>query len=150
MPPARSTHARIVAKLMIALRNQLDVARYDVLPGSLGVVIRKEPLTCRNPDLAVFDRTTLVEENGYFHSAPQLAIEVLSPSETRRMTERKLRDYGDIGTSEVWIISPEAGTVEVLLLENGQLRRSSILAEGILKPREFPNVQVDISTIWPD
>jgi Uma2 family endonuclease len=150
MPPARSNHARIVAKLMTALRRQLDEARYDVLAGSLGVVIRKEPLTCRNPDLVVFDRTSLIEENGYFHSAPQLAIEVLSPSETRRMTERKLRDYASIGTPEVWIISPEAGTVEVLLLEEGQLRRTAILAEGLLKPREFPHVQVDISTIWPD
>jgi Uma2 family endonuclease len=150
MPPARSTRARIVAKLMTALRNQLDAARYDVLPGSLGVVIRKEPLTCRNPDLVVFDRTTVVEESGYFHSAPQLTIEVLSPSETSRMTERKLRDYESIGTPEVWIVSPEAGTVEVLLLQDGHLHRSAILAEGILKPREFPHVQVDIDTIWPD
>jgi len=150
MPPARSTHAIIIANLMTALLNQLDRAHYYVLTGSLGVVIRKAPLTCRNPDIAVFDRTTIIEENGYFHSAPQLAIEVLSPSETRRLTERNLRDYGDIGTSEVWIVSPEAGTVEVLLLENGVLRRSAILAEGILKPREFPHVQVDIDTIWPD
>jgi Uma2 family endonuclease len=150
MPPARRTHARIIAKLMKALQNQLDEALYETVAGSLGVVIRRVPLTCRNPDIAVFDRTTIIEENGYYHSAPQLAIEVLSPSETRRMTERKLRDYGDIGTSEVWIVSPEAGTVEVLLLDNGQLRRSAILAEGILKPREFPYVQVDIDTIWPD
>jgi Uma2 family endonuclease len=150
MPPARRMHARIIAKLMKALLNQLDEARYEALTGSLGVVIRKVPLTCRNPDIAVFDRATLVEENGYFHSAPQLAIEVLSPSETRRLTERKLRDYADIGTPEVWIVSPEAGTVEVLLLDSGALRRSAILAEGILKPREFPHVQVDIDTIWPD
>ena len=100
--------------------------------------------------IAVFDRTTIIEENGYYHSAPQLAIEVLWPSETRRMTERELRDYGDIGTSEVWVVSPEASTVEVLRLEDGHLRRAAILAEGILKPRAFPNVQVDISSIWPD
>lgn len=149
-PPAHRTHARIVANLMGALQTQVDEARYDVLAGSLGVVIRRKPLTCRNPDLVVFDRRTVVEVNGYFESAPQLAIEVLSPSETRRLTERKLRDYEDIGTPEVWIVSPEAGTVEVLLLENGRLRRAAILAEGILNPRELPQVQIDIGTIWPD
>ncbi len=150
MPPAKNLHARIIARLMEAILPHLHTPRYDVLSGVFGIVIRKQPLTCRNPDLAVFDRTTVVEESGYFHSAPQLAIEVLSPSETRRMTERKLRDYETIATPEVWVISPEAETVEVLLFEDGGLRRTAILAEGLLKPRAFPHVQVDISTIWPD
>jgi Uma2 family endonuclease len=148
MPLARRTQARIIAQLMQALQNRLDEACYETVTGGLGVVIGKVPLTCRNPDIAVFDR--MIEENGYYHSTPQLAIEVLRPSGTRRMSERELRDYGDIGTSEVWGVSPEASTVEVLRLADGHLRRAAILAQGILKPRAFPNVQVDISSIWPD
>jgi Uma2 family endonuclease len=84
------------------------------------------------------------------HSAPQLAIEVLSPSETRKEIVGKLRDYESIGTEEVWLISPEAGTVEVLQLDAGKLGRSAILAEGTLKPKHFPTVQIDIAEIWPD
>ena len=75
-------------------------------------MIRKDPLTCRVPDLALFVRDSVIEEDGYFHSAPQLAIEVLSPTETRREQTEKLRDYESIGVSEVWLVSPEAGTVE--------------------------------------
>jgi len=51
---------------------------------------------------------------------------------------------------EVWLISPEAHTIEILLLENGFLRRSQILAEGLLQPKLFPHVSIDIATIWPD
>jgi Uma2 family endonuclease len=55
-----------------------------------------------------------------------------------------------IGVPEVWVISPEARTVEVLHLENGYLHRAQILAEGVLTPRLFPRVTVDIAGIWPD
>jgi Uma2 family endonuclease len=150
MPPNKLVHAVVVSRLAAALLRQLDPARYYVFSGSFGLVIRKQPLTCREPDIAVFERSTVVEMDGYLHSAPQVAVEVLSPSETRRSIEEKLLDYQSIGLSEVWLVSPEGGTVEILLLENGLLRRSAILAEGILKPTRFPHVQIDIAEIWPD
>ncbi len=150
MPPNKARHVRVVSRLMASLQRQLDQAQFEVFAGSFGLVIRKQPLTCREPDVAVFEKAGLVEIEGYFHSAPQLAIEVLSPSETRRMTDDKLRDYESIGVAEVWLVSPEAATVEVLYLEDGKLRRSAILAEGTLRPKHFPSVQVDIAGIWPD
>jgi len=150
MPPCKSPHPKVVAKLMSALVRQLDDALFWILTGSFGLVIRKEPLTCRIPDLAVFERATLVEADGYFQSAPLLAVEVLSPSEDRKIKAEKLRDYESISVPEVWLISPEGRTVEILYLEEQQLRRSAILAEGLLKPRLFPGVQIDIAQIWPD
>ena len=36
-----------------------------------GLVIRKQPLTSRVPDLAVFELSAIVEQDGYIHSAPQ-------------------------------------------------------------------------------
>ena len=45
---------------------------------------------------------------------------------------------------------PGGRTVEVLHLQDGRLQRVALLAEGVLKPREFPHVQVDIDQIWPD
>jgi Uma2 family endonuclease len=77
-------------------------------------------------------------------------IEILSPSETRKEITEKLRDYESIGVEEVWLVSPEARTVEVLGLQNGRLERVSVLAEGILRPKHFPTVQIDIAEIWPD
>ena len=114
-----------------------------------GLIIRKSPLTSRIPDLAVFDRSTIVNQDGYIHSAPQLLAEVLSPANTRRDREEKLADYAEIGVPEVWVISPEARTVEILYLQDRYLRTAHVRNSGILTPKLFPNVAIDIATIWP-
>jgi Uma2 family endonuclease len=91
-----------------------------------------------------------VEQDGYIHSAPQLVVEVLSPANTRREREEKLGDYASLGVPEVWVVSPEALTVEVLHLRDGRLQTSEVFKTGLLKPRHFPGVQIDIAQIWPD
>src|ERR1700730_3493925 len=134
MPPAKLLHALVVANLVAELQRQLDRRKFPVLSGSFGIVSRMDPLTSRIPDIAVFEKETWVVVDGYLHSAPQLAIEVLSPTETQRISGDKLRDYEALGTEEVWIVSPEAQTVEVLVLDSGRFRREALLAEGLLKP----------------
>ncbi|MBZ5583276.1 MAG: Uma2 family endonuclease [Acidobacteriia bacterium] len=150
MPPNKWPHAQVVRNLVAAFLRQIDPAAVELVFSDFGLVIRRDPLTCREPDLALFDRGAMVVQDGYFHSPPQLAIAVLSPSETRRQIEEKLRDYESIGVPEVWLVSPEAGTLERLLPEGGRLRRSAIVAEGSLTPQRFPNVSIDILAIWPE
>lgn len=151
MPPAKALHAKIIAKLNRALDRQLDPNRTLLLCSTFGLVIRKNPLTSRVPDLAIFQLENLIEEDGYFHSAPQLAVEVLSPANTPAKLREKLADYAEIGVPEVWVLSPESQTVEILILENHHLVCSGILGNGdLLKPMHFAHVQVDIAQIWPD
>jgi Uma2 family endonuclease len=150
MPPPKLNHSLIVQQIYGMLLRQLDSTRYLTLVSTFGLVIRKFPLTSRVPDLAVFDRSTMSVEDGYIHSAPRLAVEVLSPANTRPDRERKLADDEAIGIPEVWVISPEARTVEVLVLTEDRLRSSAILAEGVLKPIHFPHVEINIPEIWPN
>jgi Uma2 family endonuclease len=44
---------------------------------------------------------------------PDLAVEVLSPSYTRSEMERKRREYFTAGTRLVWVVDPDARTVDV-------------------------------------
>ena len=150
VPAAKTKHAVIVARAFRALDGQLDASRVIVLTGSFGLIIRQSPLTSRVPDLAVCELATLNEPDGYIHTAPQLLVEVLSPANSRREREEKLADYAGLGVPEVWVISPEACTVEVLYLEDGFLHSTQILARGVLTPRLFPAVSIDIAHIWPD
>jgi Uma2 family endonuclease len=150
MPPAKRKHALIVRQLSKPFILGLDPKRYDTPEGSYGLVIRTAPLTSRTPDFAVFERSSVVEKDGYYHSPPQFLVEVLSPANTSREMERKLADYASIGVPEVWIISPEGRTIEVLYFEAGSLRRHQLAAEGTLTPRHFPDIRIDIATIWPD
>ena len=150
-PPAKLVHALIVEELHRAFFSQMDRKLVRVLSSSFGLIIRKRPLTSRVPDIAVFEIATMVEADGCVHSPPQLVVELLSPANTRRERAEKLADYAELGVPEVWIVSPEARTVELLHIESGQYTRTQILAAGDrLKPRLFPHVEVDISRIWPD
>jgi Uma2 family endonuclease len=45
--------------------------------------------------------------------APDLAAEVISPSETWLQVQRKLRDYFAAGVQQVWLLSPELGEAHV-------------------------------------
>ncbi|MEI9972923.1 MAG: Uma2 family endonuclease [Ignavibacteriota bacterium] len=150
MPPAKWKHAYIVSRLDGALRSQLDDSRAVIATGSFGLVICRSPLTSRIPDLAVFELSTLIEHDGYIHSAPQLLVEVLSPANNRREREEKLADYATLGVPEVWVISPEARTVEILYLEEHYLHTDRIVATGAITPRLFPQMSVEIAKIWPD
>lgn len=149
MPPAKFRHALIVHNIQRALLFPPD-AQTPVLTGSYGLIIRTSPLTSRDPDIVVIRKQGLIERDGYIHSAPQLVIEVFSPSNRPKNRERLRDDYASLGVPEYWEVSPNRRTLEVLLLEAGRYHTAATLAEGILKPREFPDVQVDISTIWPD
>jgi len=148
-PPNKSVHARIVMRLAAMFLRQLDDAVYDVFSSSVGLVIRTEPLVCREPDLAIFERSRAVEIEGYFHSAPELAVEVNSPANTPRERKRKLAGYAELGIPEVWVFSPESRSVQVLLLENGAYRGSSDSAVAILTPKLLPSVRIEVAAVWP-
>jgi Uma2 family endonuclease len=149
MPPNKVIHAYAVENLADLLKSQLDRRIVRVLVSTFGLVIRRDPITTRVPDIAVFIRSNVIEQDGYIHSAPELLVEVLSPANTRAERAGKLKDYESLGVPEVWVVSPEAQTVEVLLLQDGRLVTTSLLREGQLTPTRFPEAAVDVSAIWP-
>lgn len=149
MPPNKVLHADTVENLADLLKVGADPKKVQVRVSTFGLVIHRDPLTTRVPDIAVFLRSHVVEEDGYIHSAPELIVEVLSPANTRGERAEKLKDYESLGVPEVWVVSPEARTVEVLTLENGWLVTAALLRQGQLTPSHFPKVQVDIAAIRP-
>jgi Uma2 family endonuclease len=150
MPPTHYPHAEIIQNLIEALVGQIDKKRARVLGSNLGLMITRDPLTCRSPDLVVFWRDKMVIQDGLYWSAPGLVVEILSPSENRRRQEGKLADYAAIGVPEVWLVSPEAETIEICLLKEGKLERAAVLAGGSLQPSEFAGVTISVSAIFPE
>jgi Uma2 family endonuclease len=150
MPPAKSKHARIVNRLKKTLDRQLSEETYEIFDTNFGLIIRRSPLTSRVPDIAVFRKSSTVEIDGYFHSAPELIVEVLSPGNRYDERAEKLCDYESLGVPEFWVVSPQARTFEVFQLVNGKLTLVAALREGILHPARFPEVAVDISSVWAE
>src|SRR5579872_7482026 len=89
MPPPEPDHAVIIDELHRILVLQLDYKIFRVSSSVFGLLIREKPLVCREPDLAVFVRENTVVRDKLICSPPELVVEVLSPSNTRRDMMRK-------------------------------------------------------------
>lgn len=114
--------------------------------GDLGVVsgpdgpLRVSPSQVRLPDLAFFSRQRFRgrKKRGepILDLAPDLAVEVLSKSNTRREMDRKLREYFAAGTRLVWYVDPKKRCVSVYT-QPGQptlLREDQVLDGGAVLP----------------
>jgi Uma2 family endonuclease len=127
-------HQWMSGNLHLALRAYLDAnQRGIVLYAPCDILIQREPLRTRQPDLFIFlrgrqDVGDLQEflEQPIIEAAPDIAIEILSKNETRLMRMDKIEDYRRIGVKESWIVSLQAQTVEIL-----QLSAQGILTVGI-------------------
>jgi Uma2 family endonuclease len=142
--------ALVVDEFTAQFHARVDRKKIQVLSSSFGLLIRKEPLTCRQPDLAIYWKERLAVEDGNVFSAPDLVIQVISPSETRRRKEEKMEDYASIGVPEAWLVSPEAQMIEVRILREGKLERTRIAADGVLEPGRFPGVSIRLADLWPE
>ena len=112
MPPTGLRHGRVMRLVARALD------RYAMQTGSGEVLLdcgfRLAADTVQAPDVAFIrdDRRTKVTERiGDF--APDLAVEILSPSDNAGRLQRKIGHYFAAGTSAVWVLDPESKTVSV-------------------------------------
>ena len=68
--------------------------------------------------------------DGYWHGAPDLIIEILSPGTTRQDRDTKYRLYEANGVREYWIVEAEELYIEVYHLHEGKYKRQGIFGLG--------------------
>jgi Uma2 family endonuclease len=91
-----------------------------VYAAETGFVLARGPDTVRGPDAAFVSTerdARSVRRGPFFEGAPDLAVEVLSPGNTRREIAAKVRDYLAAGARAVWVVDPRRRTVAVHLPE---------------------------------
>jgi len=84
--------------------------------GHCGFVLARDPDTVRGPDVAYVSSERLaagVTDGPFFEGAPDLAVEILSPSNRPREIAEKIREYLEAGAGRVWVVDPERKTVTV-------------------------------------
>ncbi len=132
MPPSPNVeHQTILRQLFLHLNQHVD---YDDLGqvwfAPLDVVIQREPLRTRQPDLLFVSSARADIVGQVIEGAPDLVVEILSPENTRSGMEEKLADYAQLEVQECWLVSPEARCVEVMELGEGQWQRVGIFGLG--------------------
>jgi Uma2 family endonuclease len=130
------------------LRNWVKPRKVGTVLGADGM-LRLAPGLVRIPDVAFLSMEKF--PNGRFPKgaiaplAPDLAVEVLSPSNTKQEMNEKLSDYFSHGARLVWYVDPETRTIDVFtglglprtLSESDTLDGGEMLAGFQLSIREL-------------
>lgn len=109
-----------IGSLLIGLiRVFLDRNNLGIVTGAQGG-FRFAPDLMRMPDVAFVRWDSLDDpdvigdrETAFLETPPDLAVEVLSPGNTRREMEIKLAEYARAGVKLVWYVDPERQEVDV-------------------------------------
>jgi Uma2 family endonuclease len=114
-PPAGFEHGGIAGWIAGELHAFLREHRLGrVRTAETGFVLFDEPPTVRAPDVAFVRQERLTFDRKRFAPlAPDLAVEIVSPSNTSSDIQQKVLDYLEAGTRLVWVVDPGPRIVTV-------------------------------------
>ena len=137
-PKNNPEHGHVCMRLGSALHMHVESNKLGAMfDSSTGFWMDNE--NCRAPDLSFVSKKRLAgmksAPRSFFKMAPDLAIEVLSPNNTRAEIQERLRDFFSSGTKLAWIIDPEAKSTEIcyslekrkLMGPNGELNGEDVV-----------------------
>ena len=149
VPSPTLYHQRLSRQLEMALwtyvrqnaMGEIFYAPCDVVFSEISVV---------QPDLLFVSGehlSILTEAN--VQGAPDLVVEILSPSTGQRDLGIKRKLYVKHGVREYWIVDPEAKTVEVLSWTEGGYRTEAVIPRtGTLTSRLFPGLRLNLTEVF--
>lgn len=151
MPSPRREHQQMTGLLFARLH---DYCRQS----GAGTVVMKVDVALPNgrgyiPDIAFIARERegqLLAADGKVHGAPDLVVEVLSPSTRLRGLFTKLEGYQEAGVRFYWVIDPENLLIaEYELTGEGYVLRTHVQEDAPFRPRLFPEWEIRLSELAP-
>lgn len=149
VPAPLTTHQKISLNLAKVLSEYIDQKKLgELLYAPVDVVFSYEDIV--QPDLVFISKerlNILKEEN--IQGAPDLVIEILSPSSKKMDREIKLKLYEKHGVHEYWIVDPDAQSIEVLNLTDDGLQLIRAYPKGThLNSPLFPDIKLSIEKVF--
>jgi len=140
-------HNRVVAKLTGEMGNFLE-------NNPIGEALISENVyalsanTRRSPDVAIIlgDRYEELKDAKVIPIIPEIAVEVLSPSETNGMITRRLKQYFGAGVKEVWLVDPEVREVDIWTGPSQPER--GLTANDVLTSSLLPGFELSLAKIF--
>ena len=118
MTPAGSLHGLVGMRLAVAISAHVDTHGLGVVfAADTGFKLASNPDTVRAPDVAFVTRAKIPASGipiTYWRGAPDLAVEVMSPTDVRSEIDEKIEQYLRTGVRQVWFVEPLARRVTIL------------------------------------
>lgn len=152
--PAPTTfHQRVVVNLVYLLKyhtNQQGVGGI-LLPSPVDVILDPiEQIEVLQPDIVWVspERMEIVKKAAIF-GAPDLVVEVLSPSNARRDRQEKVLRYRRFDVPHIWVLDPEGRTYEETVRVGEAYGAAGLYRDAdIVRPRCFPQLALPLSEVW--
>ncbi len=121
MTPARFEHGVIGLNLAMTLRVFVKANKMGkVVNADTGFFIESKPDTVRAPDVAFVSQKRIAKlgvPKKFFPGPPDLAVEVVSPSDPMDEVIEKAELWIKTGTEMVWVVSPDKKIITVIRKE---------------------------------
>jgi Uma2 family endonuclease len=156
MSPAPSTeHQRVSRRLLVQFDHFFTQGPCEIFSAPFDVCLPKgdeddEAIeTVVQPDLAIICDPMKVDSNGC-KGAPDLIIEIISPSTAKKDRHEKFFLYEEHGVKEYWTVHPLEYLIEVFALgDDGTYGRPNIYARDDLLPVSlFPGLEIPLARIF--
>ncbi|HEV2492228.1 MAG TPA: Uma2 family endonuclease [Terriglobia bacterium] len=128
----------------------LVILKTFVAPRKLGTVVSEQAFqlserTVRVPDVALVQPGRQLATERPIEGAPDLAVEVVSPTNTAREMDQRVSDYFAAGCRRVWVVYPEEHEVYIHGLAGVTRRRGDELLEDA---ELLPGFSVKVSSLF--
>ncbi len=154
-PPVSWRRQRIIGHLSSAVFVRKRTHGDHSVISPFDLLIRREPLQIRQPDLLLISDERLMQNGGPpkigpLEVGPERVVEIVL-EDAEQLLRDKVTDYQAMKVDECWVVRPRAGTVEVLILTRGKVRSFAIYGEGeIFHSLIFKGLSVPVAEVFED
>jgi Uma2 family endonuclease len=145
MTPAGSIHGVVGMRMAVAISVHVDQHQLGVVfAADTGFKLASSPDTVRAPDVSFVSRGRIPTggiPKAYWPGAPDLAVEVLSPTDVRSEIDEKIDEYLRSGVRLVWFVNPFERRVTIHRPGKGPLvldERDSVDGGDVLPGFSYP------------
>lgn len=144
-------HQRISRKLLWKFEDHILLKQLgEIFYAPVDVVLNEE--NAPQPDLVYVSNenvAVLNYEEGVIIGAPDLVVEILSPSTAKKDKTLKKDIYEEFGVLEYWLVDPNNKTIEVYTLQNNRYTLFSLSdTEDKLKSALLPDLDMELKVIF--
>jgi Uma2 family endonuclease len=154
-------HSRTSVKLTLKLEMYIQrrkgeckvfIAPVDVCLPRNGETADDKIQTVVQPDICVVCDPSKIADGNRCLGAPDLVMEVLSPSTTKWDTTFKFRAYEEAGVREYWVVYPKKNGITVFCLQaNGKFDNGSAYGMGeTVTSQVLPGLKIDLKHVFED
>ena len=156
LPNPTRVHQRMEGNIYVAMRAfETATEAGQALTAPVDVLITRSPrLKIRQPDVLFIGSERLAAnppatDPAPLSPAPELVVEIVSPSDRPSVLAAKIADYRSVDVREVWVVRSQNTTVELVRLSEDEIETIAIYERGQnVVSLVFPGLAVAVDAIF--